>query len=129
SPSLGATSRPEQVQQRALTKLPLLDDLIGNGKYTRRDRKAEHLSGGQIDYELKFRKLHDREVDRFLAFQDTPHIDALLSIGFGYTGAITYQPASLRELARFVNRRDRMAQSPRHNLRASTVEERVCAHK
>src|ERR1700692_180390 len=59
----------------------LFDHLIGACKQRRRDGEAECLGRLQIDGQIELRRLHDRQLGRCLAFQDTSDIDACLAPG------------------------------------------------
>src|SRR5262249_2118817 len=77
----------EQPQQRSR----LLDHLVGPGKQRGRDFKAECLGGLEVDYELKARRLDNRQVGRFLTFEDTPSIPSCFSTYFIAICAVTHQ--------------------------------------
>jgi len=53
-PSLGANSRPEQVQQ---IEQALLDHLVDNGKKSGREGKAECLGSLEVHDQLEFGRL------------------------------------------------------------------------
>jgi hypothetical protein len=53
-----------------------LNYLIGGGQQRLRDSKAERLGGLEVDGQLDFYGLLDRQISRFLAFENAPGIDA-----------------------------------------------------
>src|SRR5438477_3757102 len=71
--------------------------------------EAEHLGGRQIDGELEFRRLLDRQVARPLAFENSPGVDAGLAIAVGDADPVAHQAAGRGELANVVNGRHAMA--------------------
>ena len=64
--------RTHAVQQFGL----LLDHLVGAAKQRKRDRQPKRLGGLLIDYQLNFCRLLDRQIGRFLAFENPPGVDA-----------------------------------------------------
>jgi hypothetical protein len=56
----------------------LLDHLIGGRQQRFRDGKAERLGGLEIDGERELGRPDDRQIGRFLPFENAPGIDANL---------------------------------------------------
>ena len=48
------------------------NDIVGAGEDRRRDREAERVGGLEIDDELEFGRLLDRQIGRFGALEDFP---------------------------------------------------------
>jgi len=71
-----------------------------------RHGEAERLRGLEIDHKLKTRCLHDRQVGRRSALQNTPDIVSKLSADFGAARAVAHQPAGGDEFTPFVKRRN-----------------------
>src|SRR6476661_4275638 len=53
-----------------LSRGQLLDDLRGLHQDRRRDGQSERLGGLEVDHEVEFRRLLDRQVGRFRASED-----------------------------------------------------------
>src|ERR1700756_5016067 len=60
-------------------KRSLFDHLVGAAKQIDREGDAERLGGLEIDDELDFRGLHDRQIARLLTLEDPTGIDANLA--------------------------------------------------
>jgi hypothetical protein len=68
--SFDATSRREQMQQRACAQADLLDDLVGHLLKMQRHLKPERVGRFDVDDQLELaRRLH-RKVGRLLALED-----------------------------------------------------------
>src|SRR5262249_17719241 len=103
------------------------DYLVGACRERRRYLDPERLRGFQIDDELELGRLHDWQVGRLLALEDARGIEIDLTVGVGYARSIAHQTTGLDEFAQFVDRRNGVVGRKRHELFASTVEERVGA--
>src|SRR5215813_5274688 len=77
-----------------------LDHLVGAAGQRQRDGDAERPGGLEIDDQLDFRGLHDREVSRLLAFENAPGVDACLPMRLHKTARVTHQAAGDSEVAR-----------------------------
>ena len=97
------------------------------GEHARRDGDAERLRGVQIDHELEFGRLHDRQVGGFGALENPAGVDADLTIGVGKAGSVAHQTAGCGKVAPFIDRRHRMACRQHDKLLAPVVEEWRCA--
>jgi hypothetical protein len=85
------------------------DDLVGACKNRLRDCQAERVGGVQIDDQLEFGRLLDRQIGGFGAVEDLSGVDADLAIDSGEAGSIADQAAGRGELALFIDRRKGMA--------------------
>jgi hypothetical protein len=57
---------------------PLLDNLVGEVEHARRDSEPERLGGLQVDDQLVFGRLLNREVGRIGAIEDTVDLERRL---------------------------------------------------
>src|SRR5215471_18000971 len=64
------------------------------GEQRRRQVKVEGSGGLGVDDQLKFRRLHHRQVRRLRALEDATNIGANLTIRVGKVASVTHQPAS-----------------------------------
>ena len=90
-----------------------LDHLIGAGEQRRRHAQADRLGGLEIDRELEFGGLHDRQVGR-LGTRWTARVDADDTIRLGDSGSASLRldvegPDDVAPLLRFVG--DELAES------------------
>src|SRR6516164_4473870 len=82
-----------------------LDDLAGGSEESRWDRQAEFPSGFQIDDELKFGRLINRNFARFGPFQDLVHVIGHAPPEFVEVPSICHQPARLHVFTPGIHRR------------------------
>ena len=78
----------------------------------KRNREAERLGGLEVDDQLDFRRLLDRQVTRLGTLQDAAGVNAGLSKHLLEVGRVADQPAGLGVLACAVNGRQRIAVLP-----------------
>jgi hypothetical protein len=76
-----------------------LDYLISSGQQRFRDGEAERLGGFEVDQQLELDRLDDREVGRFLSFENSAGIEADLVINLPPRGCVADQTTSRRELS------------------------------
>ena len=84
---------------------PLLDHLIGEGEQRRRNSEAERPGGLEVDDELEFGGLHDREVGGLLAVENPAGVDADLAIGISDAGPVAHQATGYDVFAQVITRR------------------------
>src|SRR5205807_6286497 len=79
------------------------DDLVGAGEQRLRHGEAEGLGGFEVDHQLKFARLLDRQVARLGALEDLSGVNAGLAKDSGKAGSIADQAACRDELAPVVD--------------------------
>jgi hypothetical protein len=87
-----------RLQPAQQDSLQWLTDYFGNGqpfkdsalKIIRDKTEAERLGGLEVDDEVKFDGLHDRQISGFLAAEDFANIAARLAIGIQEVGSIAH---------------------------------------
>jgi len=105
--------------------MDLFDYLVGATEYVERHGQPERHGGFEIDGQLDFGHLLDRQSGRFLAFENTADIDAGLRVRLRKTAAVAHQPAGRREIPNLVHRWHPMAQRQPGQLSGASVEEYV----
>jgi hypothetical protein len=106
---------------------PSLDHLVGARKQRRWHVEAERLGGREVDHELKFGRLHDRQLRGLGTFEDFAGIDASLAIRIDQTSSIAHQAASRSKLASVVNCWQPMTRRQRSKLSAAAGEKCITA--
>src|SRR5215472_8584751 len=82
---------------------PSFDHLVGAGEQRRWHIEAERPSGVEVDHQLELGRLHDWQVHRLGAIEDTRGIEPDLAKGIGEVGSVAHQPAG-RKQKRVANR-------------------------
>ena len=77
----------------------LIDHLVGAGEHCRRDDEADGLCSRCVDNELKLSGKLNRQIGRFLAFQDSVYKIGRAMVRLTLTDAITNQAPILDEIA------------------------------
>src|SRR5262245_56665579 len=87
----------------------LFDHLVGAGEQRRGDFDVEQSCSLEVDHQLEFGRLHNRQIGGLSALEDTSSIDTNLAIHVGNTSAIAHQPAGLDILTHRIGCRKNMA--------------------
>src|SRR6516165_3591340 len=90
-------------------KSPLFEHLVGEREQLCRHVETECLGGLEIDDELEFRGLHDRQVGGLFTLENATRIKSNLSVLLDQTGPVTDKPTRHDELTIRVHGRNRMA--------------------
>jgi hypothetical protein len=85
-----------------------LDHLVGGHLHDQRHCQAERLRRLEIDGQLEFHRLLDRQVGRLFPFENPPDVTAGEAIGIADARSITDQPADVGKLAQEIDCRQRM---------------------
>src|SRR5262245_16162566 len=93
-----------------------LNHLVGAADQRERHSNAERVGGLEIDDQLDFRRLLDRQVRRLVALENSPNVSADQTVKFRFAAAIAHQAARGGELAKSVDRGQRMANGQRSEL-------------
>src|ERR1700738_2839403 len=104
-------------------KAPSFDDLVGKREQRRWHIEAEHARGLEIDYELEFRRLHDRQIGRLLALEDAACVETNLLIDIRDVDTVGHQAASLSKFTKLIHGRQRISRRQGNNAIPARVEE------
>src|SRR5882762_3591640 len=88
--------------------LSSLNHLIGSGEQRLRHGKAEHLGGFEVDHQLEFGWLLDRQIGRLGALQDLSRVNAGLTKGTSKARSIADEAAGHSELTQGIDHRNGM---------------------
>jgi hypothetical protein len=98
------------------------DDLIGALQHRLRHAEPQRLRGFEVDHQLEFARLLDRQIGRPLAFEE----DTGLADQAGIARSIAEQAAGYGVFTPWIDRQDGMSRRQRHQLFAGS-EERIGA--
>src|SRR5215470_7702993 len=87
------------------TILSLFDHLVGSHLHDQRHSKTEPLGGLEVDHEIEFGGLYDRQIARLLALENPPRVHTDLAIGICNARGVTYQTSCGGKLAHSIARR------------------------
>src|SRR5215475_13996239 len=103
------------------TRFTSLDHHVGNGKQPWREAEAECPGGVEVDHELEFDRLHDRQVGRLLALENAAGVHAGLAICISKVRSVAHQAASFGRLALRIDRRHPTVSRQGSELKATVV--------
>src|SRR5262249_43381829 len=99
--------------------------LVGNSKQPWRKAEAECPGGVEVDHELEFDRLHDRQVGGLLALENPAGVYAGLAICVTKARSVAHQAADLGSVAPGIDRKHPMVGRQCNELYATVVEERA----
>src|SRR5258706_2977613 len=105
----------------------LLDHLVGASKQWQGNRDAERLGGLEVDDQLDFYHLLDRQIGRPGTLEYTADEHADLMIRIGKVGAVAHKTASFDKLAPIGDDWDRIARLQHRELNAPAIEKWIGA--
>src|SRR4029453_2356491 len=104
------------------------DHLVGAGEQGRRHHEAKRFRSHQVDGEVEYGRMHDRQFGRGLALKYAAGITSELPIIFRQIWAIAHQASSHDAFAKVINGGNGMARRQGHELLAAANEERIDAN-
>src|SRR5215813_13399007 len=105
----------------------LFDHLVGAAGKGQRNGNAERLGGLEVDDQLDFRGLHDREVSRLLAFENAPGVQTGQTVRLRNAASVAHKTARGGELAQKINCWYAVAEGECAELRGMATEPRIGA--
>src|SRR5262249_44268766 len=94
--------------------------LVGGGEQLVRDGEAEHPGGRGVDDEFELARLHDRQIRRLCALEDTASVNSELPKRIDNVGSVAHQPADFSKVAVGKCRGDRVARRQIDQLGTAT---------
>jgi hypothetical protein len=73
------------------TSAASFDHLVGSHLHDQRHGKTEPLGGLEVNHELEFGGLYDRQIARLLALENPPRVHTDLAIGICNACCVAYQ--------------------------------------
>src|ERR1041385_663580 len=113
------------LQTRAGIAAASFNHLVGTGKQGGRHREPHRLCGVQIEKQLSFRRLLDRQLRRLFSFEYPSGVDARLSVCISETTSVGHQAPIDNELANHMDRWYLPALCHGGELSRLAVEQRV----
>jgi hypothetical protein len=105
----------------------LFNHLAGTGEQRGGYFKAERLGCLEIDHQLEFGRLLDRQIGGLGALEDFSRVMADQAKGRSEAGSIADQPAGSGKFTPRIDRRNGTARCQRHELLAPAAQERIRA--
>src|SRR6266699_2082016 len=102
-----------------------LDHLVGAAREGQRHGDAERLGGLEVEDQLDFRGLHDREVSRLLAFENAAGVETGQTVRLRNAASVAHQTAGGRELAPKIDCWNAVAEGECAELRGVAAEQRI----
>jgi hypothetical protein len=90
--------------------------LVSAGEQSRRGFEVEDPSRLQVDAQFELSRLHYGQICGARALEDTPRIDADLTVSLGPAGAVAHQAASMDVFGVRINGRNAVARCEKHQL-------------
>src|SRR5206468_4630979 len=115
--------RPAPASARGVS----FDDLVGAAKDRLRNGQPQRLGSLEVDDQLEFGRLLDRQVGRLGAGENPPRISANLAPNGRLARSITDQSAELGGLTPLIDRRNGKPRCQCNKLITPAVEERIAA--
>src|SRR5262249_53622492 len=100
----------------------LFDHLVGATLYRLRHGNAECFGGLEVDIQLEFSRLLDRQVSRLIALENPASIIAGQAVRFRRAPSVAQQTSSHDELPTVIDRRHSVADRQRSELFASACK-------
>ena len=113
----------DEVARLESTRTELATDVESMARHL----ESERFGGLQVDDELEFGGLHDRQVGRLLALENAAGIDAGQTVQVRNTGSVAHQAAGRRERAKLEDRGHRVADRQCGELFAPVNKESIGA--
>src|SRR5262249_58279370 len=118
---VSAISGREQPQQ----ELALFDHFVGELLQLQRHFQAERLGSLEVDDELEFARLHDRQSGGLLTLEDAADIDGGLAVRVGQARGVGHEAAGVDQLARSKDGGDAVLLRQSRDSGGGSLEERV----
>src|SRR5262249_18796143 len=103
--------------------------LVGDCEEPSWQAEAGCLCGVEIDHELEFGRLHDRQVRRLRALEDAANIDTSQAISLGDACCVAHTTTRLGKVTQGIDRRHPVVSRQRSELNATVVEQRAGSYQ